>query len=110
MNLCVLSGNLGRDPEQRETGGGTPVTKFSLAVNDPYKKTVQWWNVSVWGKEGENCARYLRKGRGVIVYGRAGGHVYQGKDNQAHLSLDIDARHVEFLSGGEKEADEEIPF
>ena len=78
MQKIILIGNLGNDPELREAGG-TSVTNLRVAVNRRFNKqvdegTVQvdqvtWFDVSVWGKQAEACAEYLKKGRQVAVEG-----------------------------------------
>jgi len=73
----TLIGNLGRDPEQRYTPSGQALTNFSVATSEkwtgqdgqPQERTV-WWRVSVFGKQAETCAQYLRKGSKVYVEGR----------------------------------------
>lgn len=76
MNLVILKGNLGRDPELKHTKSGTPVVSLSVATNGREKKgeewidAVEWHRVTVWGKQAEHCAKYLQKGRQVLVRGR----------------------------------------
>jgi single-strand DNA-binding protein len=77
INVVVLSGNLTRDPQQRSTEGGTKVTNLRLAVNgrrkngnDEWVDKPNYFNVSVWGKQGERCYEYLKKGRAIVVEGR----------------------------------------
>src|SRR5919109_2709642 len=77
INRVVLVGNLTRDPELRHTPSGTPVCSLRVAVNTRRKdETGQWvdkpnyFDVTVWGQQGENCAQYLSKGRPVGVDGR----------------------------------------
>jgi single-strand DNA-binding protein len=77
INVVVLSGNLTRDPQQRTTEGGNKVTNLRLAVNgrrkngnDEWVDKPNYFNVSVWGKQGERCYEYLKKGRAIVVEGR----------------------------------------
>ncbi len=78
VNVVVVTGNLTRDPELRSTPGGTSVCKLRVAVNSRRKngQTGEWvdkpnyFDVIVWGAQGENCANYLSKGRPVAVEGR----------------------------------------
>jgi single-strand DNA-binding protein len=77
LNKIMLIGNLGRDPELNVTAEGTPVTKFSLAVNRKYKtqtgqtrEETEWFQIVVWRQLAENCERYLHKGSKVYVEGR----------------------------------------
>ena len=70
----ILVGNLGSDPERRATPDGTPVTSFSVATNKRWttkdgqqgEKTV-WWRVTTFRGLAETCAKYLTKGRQVLV-------------------------------------------
>src|SRR3712207_7795947 len=78
INRVVLVGNLTRDPELRHTPGGTAVCKLRVAVNTRQKdpQTQEWrdkpnyFDVTVWGNQGESCAQFLSKGRPVAVDGR----------------------------------------
>src|SRR3954447_16119527 len=78
INRVVLVGNLTRDPELRTTPSGTSVCKLRIAVNERTKdpQTGQWgdranyFDVTVWGNQGESCTQYLAKGRPVAVDGR----------------------------------------
>ena len=78
INRVVLVGNLTKDPELRHTPSGTAVCKIRLAVNTRQKdaQTGEWgdkpnyFDVTVWGNQGESCAQYLAKGRPVGVDGR----------------------------------------
>src|SRR6266545_402779 len=74
INRVVLVGNLTRDPELRHTPSGTPVCSLRIAVNTRRKdESGQWvdkpnyFDVTVWGQQGENCAQYLSKGRPVAI-------------------------------------------
>src|SRR6185312_1486464 len=78
INRVILVGNLTRDPELRHTPSGTSVCKLRLAVNSRQKdaSTGEWgekpnyFDVTVWGNQGENCAKFLSKGRPVGIDGR----------------------------------------
>jgi single-strand DNA-binding protein len=76
LNRVQLIGNLGRDPELRYTPKGTPLTRFTVAVNRTWTSAdgerhtdTEWFNVEAWGKLGEICQQYLRKGRLVYIEG-----------------------------------------
>ena len=111
-HTVVLVGNVGRDPEMRYTPTGTAVTSLSVAVNDDYtnnngekiKRTI-WFRVSAWGKQAENCSRYLKKGSKVLVEGRltvdaATGNprIFTRQDGTPGTSLEVSAQTVRFLS------------
>ena len=74
-NKVQLIGRLGKEPEQRKTPKGTPLTSFSLAVDRIWKskgetkKDTDWFRVDAWGKLGEICQKYLQKGQLVYVEG-----------------------------------------
>ena len=76
MNQVSLIGNLTRDPELRHTPSGTAVCNMRIAVNDRRKRGEEWvdvpyyFNVTVWGRTGENCAQYLVKGQKIGVQGK----------------------------------------
>ena len=111
-HTLILVGNVGRDPEMRYTPSGQPVTSFSVATNRQYtnnngesvKETV-WFRVSAWGKTGEVCNQYLKKGSKVLVEGRltadpatGGPRIWTGQDGSTRASFEITAQAVRFLS------------
>ena len=105
INRVVLTGNLTRDPELRHTGGGTAVCSLRIAVNTRRKdqSTGEWvdkpnyFDVTVWGAQGENCAQYLAKGRPVAVDGRLEWREWEGENGQKRQAVDIIADSVQFL-------------
>ncbi len=113
MNRLTIIGNLTRDPEQRTTPSGQTVCSFTVAVNRRGRRDAQsnqpeadFFRVSAWNQLGENCARYLAKGRKVAVVGPVSVHTYQGSDGQPRASLEVMANDVEFLSPrGEMDAE-----
>ena len=87
VNKAILIGNLGKDPEVRFTGTGRAVCKFPLATTTSWNDTegarqerTEWHNVIVWGKQGENCGKFLSKGRQVFVEGEIRTRSYDDKD------------------------------
>ena len=116
INRVVLVGNLTRDPELRHTPGGMPVCKLRLAVNSRQKDqaTGQWgekpnyFDVTVWGNQGESCAQYLAKGRGVAVDGRLDWREWESPDGSKRQAVEIIADNVQFLgSRGDAEPQRE---
>ena len=105
VNVVVITGNLTRDPELRSTGGGTPVCDMRVAVNSRRKDQSGEWvdkpnyfDVTVWGAQGENCATYLSKGRPVAVEGRLDWREWEAKDGSGkRQSVSIIANSVQFL-------------
>ena len=104
VNVVVITGNLTRDPELRHLGSGTAVCKLRVAVNSRRKdgQTGEWvdkpnyFDVTVWGAQGENCANYLAKGRPVAVEGRLDWREWE-KDGVKRQSVEIIANSVQFL-------------
>ena len=109
----IIVGNLGRDPEMRYTPDGTAVTSFSVATNRKWtnsdgsqgEETV-WFRVSVWRKQAEIAAKYLAKGRQVMIEGRmtpdratGGPRVWTGQDGTPRASFEMTADRIIFLSG-----------
>lgn len=107
INRVILTGNLTRDPETRQAGG-TTVTQLRLAVNSRRKdnQSGQWidepnyFDITVWGAQGENCQRYLTRGRPVAVDGRLKWREWTTQDGQKRQAVDIVADSVQFLNGG----------
>jgi single-strand DNA-binding protein len=104
VNVVVITGNLTRDPELRHTGGGTAVCELRVAVNSRRKEGQEWvdkpnyFDVVVWGAQGENCANYLSKGRPVAVEGRLDWREWEAKDGSGkRQAVQIVANSVQFL-------------
>jgi len=106
INVAVITGNLTKDPELRHTGGGTAVCELRVAVNSSRKngQTGEWedkanyFDVVVWGAQGENCANYLAKGRPVAVEGRLDWSEWEAKDGSGkRQKVQIVAKSVQFL-------------
>jgi len=109
INRVVLTGNLTHDPELRSTSGGTPVCSLRIACNTRRKDASGNWvdkpnyfDVTVWGAQGENCAQYLSKGRPVAIDGRLEWREWQDKESgQKRQAVDIIADSVQFLGSRE---------
>jgi single-strand DNA-binding protein len=103
INRVVLTGNLTRDPELRTTHGGTAVCAMRIASNTRRKTPDGWadkpnyFNVTVWGAQGENCARFLSKGRAVAVDGRLEWREWTHDDTKRE-AIEIVAESVQFLA------------
>ncbi len=118
INRVTITGNLTRDPELRSTGGGMSVCKLGVAVNHRQKnqQTGEWeekpnyFDVTVFGSQGENCATYLSKGRPVAVDGRLAWSSWEAQDGSKRSKVEIIANVVQFLGsrdgsgGGRAEA------
>ena len=109
MNKLTIIGNLTRDPELRTVStvnGETAVCSFTVAVNqrrgrnqnDNGQEQADFFRVTAWRALGENCSRYLAKGRKVCVVGPVSVRTYQGSDGNFRASMEVTAEDVEFLS------------
>jgi single-strand DNA-binding protein len=125
LSKVILVGNLGSDPEMRYTPNGKAVTSFNMATNRRYttsagenKEETDWFRVSVWGKQGEQCNQFLSKGKQVYVEGRLHARSWEGQDGQMRTSLEVTAERVLFLGRrasatlpeGEEIEPEDLPF
>src|SRR3954452_6765947 len=104
INRVVLTGNLTRDPELRSTQGGTSVCSLRIATNSRRKDASGTWvekpnyfDVTVWGAQGENCAQYLLKGGPVAADGRLDPPEWQDQGGTKRQSIDIIADSVHLL-------------
>jgi len=113
MNQVVLIGRLTKDPETRYTQDGMAIARFSLAVDRVTKgeKKADFINILVFGKQAENCEKYLAKGRKVAIEGRIQTGSYTKDDGTKVYTTDVVAGRVEFIDWGEKkkEEEEEVP-
>ena len=102
FNKVMLMGNLTRDPELRFTANGSAVASFGLAVNRKFKHGDEWKDdvcfvdITVWGKQGENCAEYLSKGRPAFVEGYLKFSTWES-EGQKRNKLEVVANTVQFL-------------
>ena len=106
INRVVITGNLTADPELRSTPSGTSVCNLRIACNTRRKDGEEWvdkpnfFNVTVWGAQGENVARYLSKGRPVAIDGRLEWREWEAQDGSKRQAVDIIADSVQFLNNG----------
>lgn len=106
FNQVILMGNLTRDPELRQTPGGTNVCSFSLALNRSYKgqdgnwqEATDYVDIVAWGPLGERIAQYLTKGRACLVTGRLQSRSWE-QDGQKRSKVEVVANDVTFLGSG----------
>jgi single-strand DNA-binding protein len=105
INRVVLTGNLTRDPELRSLPSGMSVCSLRVACNTRRKdnSSGEWvdkpnyFDVTVWGAQGENCARFLAKGRPVAIDGRLEWREWQAQDGAKREAVEIVADSVQFL-------------
>ena len=107
MNSVVLIGRLTRDPELRYTAGSQmAVASFTVAIDRPVRaggeKQTDFPRVTVFGKQAENCEKFLTKGRLVGVQGRIQTGSYTNKDGVTVYTTDVVADRVEFLEWGDR--------
>ncbi len=103
-NRVILSGNLTRAIELRHTEGGTACGDFGLAINEAYKnkagevvEKVVFVDVTVWGKQAENCDKYLDKGSPVLLEGCLQLDQWENKEGEKRSKLCVRADRVQFL-------------
>lgn len=102
LNKAVVYGNLTRDPELKSLPSGMSVTSFSVATNRVYsdrdgnrQEEAEYHNVTVFGKQAENVAKYLTKGSGVLVEGRLQTRSWEA-EGVKHYRTEIIADRVQF--------------
>jgi single-strand DNA-binding protein len=124
INRVVMTGNLTADPDLRSLPSGTSVCKLRLACNTRRKDAAsgEWvdkpnyFDVVVWGKQGENASRYLSKGRPVAVDGRLEWREWETDGGAKRQAVEIVADNLQFLSSrdagetGTEVADREADF
>jgi len=104
FNKVLLMGNLTRDPELRFIASGTAVASFGMAINRKYKQGDEWKedvcfvDITVWGKQAENCAEYLNKGRAVFVEGYLRLNSWETEAGEKRSKLEVVANTVQFLN------------
>lgn len=104
VNKAIIVGNLGGDPTLRDAGSNK-VCNFSVATNEKWKdksgdqqEKTEWHKIVVWGKRGENCAKYLKSGSPVYIEGRIQHRSYEDQDGNKRYVDEIVANDVQFLS------------
>jgi single-strand DNA-binding protein len=112
LNRVVLTGNLTRDPELRAFANGTEVCRLRVAVNTLRRTSAGDWgdkanffDVTVWGAQGANAARFLSKGRPVAVDGRLEWREWRAQDGQARQAVEVVADTLQFLGSGRAAGD-----
>jgi single-strand DNA-binding protein len=110
INRVILTGNLTRDPELRSTGGGLAICSLRIASNTRRKdgQSGEWvdkpnyFDVTIFGRQGENAAQYLAKGRPVAIDGRLEWREWQDQQGNNRQSVEIVADNIQFLGGREE--------
>lgn len=113
MNKITLIGNLTKDPELRSTPSGVTVCQFTIAVNRRFaqdgEKITDFFTIKAWRQLGDICGKYLSKGKKIAVVGELQARLYDAKDGQQRLALDVSADEVEFLSPNDQAKPEPKP-
>jgi single-strand DNA-binding protein len=109
LNRVQLIGRLGKDPESKYTPTGKKVTHFSLAVSQRWKTAgetkeyTEWVNIEAWGRLGEVCQEYLKKGSLVYLEGRLKTEKYEDKEGETKYYTKVVALTLQFLDKKEKD-------
>lgn len=104
FNKIIIVGNLGRDPELKQTPQGQTVCKFPVATSEKKRNAAgdqeeltTWFRVSVWGRQAELAHEYLSKGRQVYVEGRLRLEEYTDREGKTRVSAEVMASDVQFI-------------
>jgi single-strand DNA-binding protein len=120
-NRCQLMGNLGQDPELKQTQGGQTLLKFSLATSEKWKdksgnqqERTEWHNCVLWGERGEKLARFLSKGQRIFVEGKIQYEKFEDRDGNKRTSTNINVLSITFCEkkgsgGGSSSSDDSGP-
>jgi single-strand DNA-binding protein len=105
-NSIRLIGNLGQNPEVKETTNGKKLAKFSIATNESYRdekgndvKETMWHNLIVWGKQAETVEKYLKKGSEVAIEGKLSNRNYTDKEGVKRYVTEIIVNEFMVLGG-----------
>ncbi len=105
VNKVIVLGNLGADPELRYTQSGAAVCNLRIATNERWKdkdgaqqERTEWHSVVVFGRQAENCEKYLKKGRSAYIEGRLQTRDWEDKDGNKRYTTEIVAQTVQFMS------------
>ena len=107
LNKVMILGHLGADPEVRYTQSNQPIANLRIATTESWndrqsgerKEQTEWHRVVVFGRQAENCSKYLAKGRQVLVEGSIQTREWQDRDGNRRWTTEIKARNVQFLGG-----------
>lgn len=112
VNKVILVGNVTRDAELRTIPSGKAVCNFGLATNRVWKDAKgetqdlpEFHNVSAWGKLGEFCGKYIKKGKPLYIEGRLKSHSWEKPEGVKHVRTEVILENVSFLSPRAEEAE-----
>jgi single-strand DNA-binding protein len=113
VNKVIIVGRLGQDPEIKQVGSGQSVARLNVATSENWtgkdgqkQERTEWHRIVVWGRQAENCAKHLSKGRQVYVEGRLQTRKWEDQQGQAKYTTEIVASTVQFLGGGAERSSE----
>ena len=103
MNKALLVGRLTRDPELRTTPGGMAVTRFTIAISEPFtnrngERETNFINCTAWGRQADNISKYCHKGSLVSAEGRIQTRSYDGQDGNKRYVTEVVCDRVNFLT------------
>jgi single-strand DNA-binding protein len=107
LNRFTGTGNLTQSPQLIDVKGGYKVCKFSIAINNPIKKTVLFLDIEAWNKTGENCNTYLEKGSSIAIDGRLDTKQWVSKAGENRTKVFCVADNVHFMKNKEKQDDQQ---
>lgn len=106
LNKVMLIGNLGQEPELRETQGGQAVMNLRMAVNESWvdregerQERTEWVSIVMWGKRASALHRLLRKGEKIYVEGRLQTRKWEDKEGKERYTTEVNATDLKFLGG-----------
>ncbi|MFH1843427.1 MAG: single-stranded DNA-binding protein [bacterium] len=117
VNKVIIVGNLGADPEMKYTQNNTPVTNFRVATTDRWRdkssnemqERTEWHRIVAWGRLGEICSQYLRRGKQVYIEGRLQTRSWEDQDGNKRYSTEIVAQTMQMLGRAGEQTDYDGP-
>jgi single-strand DNA-binding protein len=114
INKVMILGRLGTDPEIRYTPSGSAVCNFSVATSESWtdknsgqkNEKTEWHRIVVWGKQAENCHKYLAKGRQAFIEGKLQTRSWDDKDGNKKYTTEIVSSNVQFIGGSPSTGDD----
>jgi len=112
MNTCIITGNLGADPESFFSDGGTQIASFSMAFRSTKDKTDNWVRITCFNKTAELAEKYLHKGARVGITGMLDQDKWQTNEGESKSMLKLIANSIEFIKTDGRGFDDsdETPF
>ena len=113
MNKVIIIGNLTKDPEGTKTQSDISVCRLSVAVSRDYasadgNRETDFFNVTVWRGQADNCVKYLKKGKKVAIVGNLQNRTYEDKDGVKRTVTEIIASEVELLTPKNNESQQDV--